>query len=331
VKALVTGGGGFLGQAVCARLIARGDRVVSLARGDYPALRQMGVEARQGDVADAEAVRAAAQGCDAVFHTAAKAGIWGPYKEYYRTNVIGTRNAIEACRTLGVPRLIHTSSPSVVYHGRDEAGVNESEPYPETFKAHYPATKAESEKMVLAAADDRLGTVALRPHLIWGPGDNHIVPRLIERAKAGRLMKISGGPYLIDSVYIENAAQAHLLAADRLDPGSPISGKAYFITNGEPMDLGELIDRIIGAAGLPPVKKTVSPHLAYAAGAIFEAIYGLLRIKNEPPMTRFVARQFSTAHWFDLKAARRDLGYEPKVSIEEGLQRLERCLKNGEN
>ncbi|MEW5722948.1 MAG: NAD-dependent epimerase/dehydratase family protein [Thermodesulfobacteriota bacterium] len=322
MKALVTGGGGFLGQALATRLVGRGDEVVSLTRGDYPELRTLGVQVRRGDVADPEAVSAAAAGCDVVFHTAAKAEMWGPYESFHRTNVLGTRNVIEACRRHGISRLVHTSSPSVVYRGRSQRGVGEDEPYPDRFLAHYPRTKAEAEKLVLAANDERLATVALRPHLIWGPGDNHIVPRLVEKGRAGKLRLISGGPYLVDSVYIDNAAEAHLLAADRLTPDSPPAGRAYFISNGEPLDIVELINKIIGAAGVPPVTPTVPPWAADAAGTICETIWGIFRLKTEPPLTRFLARQFSTDHWFDLSAAKRDLGYEPKVTIEAGLRKL---------
>ncbi|MEW6265494.1 MAG: NAD-dependent epimerase/dehydratase family protein [Thermodesulfobacteriota bacterium] len=322
MKALVTGGGGFLGRAIIARLLERQTEVASLARSHYPDLERPGVMVRRGDVADPEAVAAAAEGCDVVFHTAAKAGAWGPYQEYFRTNVLGTRNVIEACRRQGVTRLIYTSSPSVVHDGGDLKGVDESRPYPPKFQAHYPATKAEAERLVLSANGDSLATVALRPHLIWGPGDNHLIPRIIARAKAGRLVKIKGGPYLVDSVYIDNAADAHLLAAERLSPRSPIAGRAYFISQGEPLGVDRLVDLILSAAGLPPVNRGLSPGTAYAVGWLFEMLYTLLPLSGEPPLTRFVANQLATSHWFDLTAARRDLGYSPTVSIAEGIERL---------
>src|SRR5947199_598803 len=201
MKALVTGGGGFLGSAIVRRLRARGDEVRSFSRGDYPELRNLGVETIQGDLADPEAVTSAAQGCDIVFHVAAKAGIWGPYQEYYRANVLGTQNVIAACRRWHINRLVYTSSPSVVFNGQDMEGVDESTPYPQHFEASYPETKAQAEKLVLEANSDDLATVALRPHLIWGPGDQHLVPRIIARAKIGALRRIGRRPLLVDSIY----------------------------------------------------------------------------------------------------------------------------------
>lgn len=322
MRALVTGGGGFLGGAIVRKLVARGDSVRSLARGDYPALRDLGVETARGDLADPAAIARATEGCDVVFHVAAKAGVWGPYADYFRVNVEGTRNVIAACRARGVPRLVYTSSPSVVFNGRDMENADESAPYPAYHEAAYPATKAEAERLALSANGPDLAVVALRPHLIWGPGDNHLVPRLLARARAGRLRRIGTVPKLVDSVYIDNAAAAHLLAADRLTPGSPVAGKPYFISQGEPLPVWDLVNRILDAAGLPPVDRSAPSWAAYLAGAACEGVYKVLGIASEPPMTRFLARELATAHWFNIDAARRDLGYEPGVSIEEGLRRL---------
>jgi 2-alkyl-3-oxoalkanoate reductase len=322
MNALVTGGGGFLGGAIVRRLAGRGDRVRSLSRGRYPALDALGVEQIQGDLADAGAVEAAVAGGDVVFHVAAKAGVWGPYAEYHRANVVGTQNVLSACRKHGVRRLVYTSSPSVVFDGRDMEGVDESAPYPKHYEAAYPKTKAEAERLVLAANGPDLATVALRPHLIWGPGDNHLVPRILERGRAGRLRRIGRANKRIDSTYIDNAADAHVLAADRLAPGSPVAGKAYFISNGEPIPLWDLVNRILAAGGGAPVTRIVPVWLAYAAGWLTETVYAALRRRDEPPLTRFVVRELTTAHWFNITAARRDLGYEPKMSTKEGL----RCL-----
>lgn len=326
MKALVTGGGGFLGKAIVLKLLERGDAVSSFSRGDYPELRKLGVDVVRGDISDAESVSSAVDGSDVVFHVASKPGIWGPYEEYHRTNVDGTKNIITACRNHGIKSLVYTSSPSVVHSGGDVEGIDESEPYAEHFETHYPKTKAIAEQMVLKANSEKLATVALRPHLIWGPGDNHLIPRLIQRGRSGRLSKVGKKTHLVDSVYIDNAAEAHLLAADRLRPGSEIAGRAYFISQGEPVDISDLMNRIIATAGIPPIKRIVPPGLAYAAGWLFEILYTLFRIKNEPPMTRFLAKQLSTAHWFDISAARRDLGYNPKITIEEGLKRLEQSF-----
>lgn len=326
MKTLVTGGGGFLGGAIVRRLVERGDEVRSISRGDYPALRALGVEHCRGDVADAHAVIAAAEGCGRVFHVAGKPGIWGPYEEYYRANVLGTQNVLEACRKHRIPCLVYTSSPSVIFDGRDMESVDESVPYPARFEAHYPKTKAMAEKLVREANGSDLATVALRPHLIWGPGDNHLVPRIIARAKAGQLCRIGRRPCPVDSVYIDNAAEAHLLAGDRLSPGSPIAGKVYFISQGQPLPLWDLVNRILRAAGMPPVTRTIPRGVAYAAGWFWEMAYTCFRLEGEPRMTRFLARELSTAHWFDIGAARRDLGYEPKISTDEGMHRLEEWL-----
>jgi nucleoside-diphosphate-sugar epimerase len=327
MKALVTGGGGFLGGAVVRLLRARGDEVASFSRGEYPELQVLGVHQYRGDLTDLAALTAAVQSRDVVFHVAARPGIWGPFDEYYRANVLGTENILTACRQAGVGKLIYTSSPSVVFNGRDQEGIDESTPYPTHFHAPYPHTKALAEQKVLAANGPDLATVSLRPHLIWGPGDNHLVPRLIARARSGQLRRVGNRSCLVDTTYIDNAASAHLAAADRLAPGAAPAGRAYFISNGEPMPLWDLVNRILAAADLPPVTRCVPAPVAYAAGAVLEGVYSLFRLRGEPRMTRFVARELSTAHWFDLTAARRDLGYVSRVSIDEGLRRLADALK----
>jgi nucleoside-diphosphate-sugar epimerase len=326
MKALVTGGGGFLGGVILRMLRERGDEVCSFSRADYPALATLGVEQFRGDLGDKLAVIEAAKSCDIVFHVAAKAGIWGSYADFYQANVTGTENILEACRANGIKKLIYTSSPSVVFDGGDVEGGDESIPYPSSYEAHYPATKALAEKLVLAANSPQLATVALRPHLIWGPGDNHLVPRIVAKGRAGKLRKIGERPNLVDTVYVDNAARAHLQAADRLAPGSPPAGKAYFISNGQPIPLWEIVNRILAAADIPPVTRSISPRLAYTVGCLCEGAWGMLRLSGEPPMTRFVAHELASAHWFDISAARRDLGYQPEVSIDDGLVRLRQWL-----
>ena len=322
MKALVTGGGGFLGIAIVRKLRARGDEVRSFSRGTYPELEALGVECVQGDLADGDAVVQAATGCDLIFHVAAKAGVWGSRASYEQANVVGTQNVLRACGVLSEPRLVYTSTPSVTFAGDDQAGVDESAPYPDSFLCAYPETKAEAERLVLAANGDELATVSLRPHLIWGPGDPHLVPRILERGRAGKLRLLGNDENKVDTVYVENAADAHIQAADRLQPGAPCAGKAYFITNDEPLPLEEILNRILAAGGEAPVTKRFPVGLAYTLGGMLEGIYRLLGKQDEPPMTRFVARQLSTAHWFDISAARRDLGYDPAISIDEGMQRL---------
>jgi len=322
MKALVTGGGGFLGLAIVKRLVEQGTTVGSFSRQRHDQLDALGVEQRQGDLADESAVSQAVAGCDVVFHVAAKPGIWGPYEDYHRANVIGTSNVIAACRKHGVSRLVYTSSPSVVFDGRDMEGVDESVPYPSRFEAHYPATKAAAEQLVRKANDERLGTVCLRPHLIWGPGDNHLLPRLVARARAGQLRRIGRAGKLVDTVYIDNAAEAHLLAAEKLAPGAAVAGKVYFISQGEPVDIWEMINRLLEAAGAPTIQRTIPREVALALAWGFENVHRLLHRPGEPRLTRFVVKELCTAHWFDLSAARRDLGYRPTVSISEGLRRL---------
>lgn len=316
--ALVTGGGGFLGGAIVRRLVARGDTVRSFSRGEHPGT---GAVHHRGDIADAGAVSTAAAGCDIVFHVAAKAGVGMNRKEYVRANVTGTENVLAACRAHGIRKLVFTSSPSVTFDGRDQDGVDETTPYPAHFLCPYAETKAAAERLVLAANTPDFATVALRPHLIWGPGDPHLVPRIVSRARAGKL-RFVGPSKKIDSVYIDNAADAHVLAADRLAPGAACAGRAYFISNGEPMPVDELINGILAAAHLPPVTARIGARMAYFVGWILERIYP----GDDPPLTRFVARQLATSHWFDLSAAKRDLGYAPGVSIAEGLRRLEAAL-----
>ena len=326
MKALVTGGGGFLGGAIIRLLWERGDEVHSFSRGDYPELARMGAVQHRGDLADRAAVNRAAEGCDVVFHVAAKAGIWGKYADYHRANVVGTENVIAACTSNGVGRLVFTSSPSVVFDGSDIEGGDELLPYPTHYEAHYPRTKAMAERLVIAADSPFLSTVSLRPHLIWGPGDNHLTPRIIARGKDGKLRRIGKRECLVDTIYVDNAARAHILAADRLSSGG-VAGKVYFISNGEPVPLWEMVDRILKAAGLPPVTRSIPVGLALAAGTVCETLWSAFGLPGEPPMTRFVAREMATAHWFDISAARRDLGYSPEVSIDEGLKRLEKWLK----
>lgn len=328
MRVLVTGGTGFLGGAVVRLLLGRGDRVRSFNRSTSAELERLGVEQVAGDLADAGAVRRAVAGCDAAIHTAAKAGIWGPKESYWLPNVVGTQHLIDACRAEGVGRLVFTSSPSVVFDGRDQEGIDESTPYPERFLAHYPASKAEAERRVLAANGPGLLTVALRPHLIWGPGDHQLIPRLLERARSGKLIRVGTQANRVDHIYIDDAARAHLLALDALTgPGCPPAGRAYFLSQGEPVPLWDWIGRILDAAGLPPIRRTISPATAYAAGALMEAAWRAFRLDGEPPFTRFLARQFTTAHWFEIGAARRDLGYLPELTTEEGLRRLGDALR----
>lgn len=325
----MTGGGGFLGGAIVRRLLERGWLVKTLQRGAYTWLEDLGAEQIQGDVADPSAVDRAVAGCDLVFHVAAKVRMWGRYQDFHRINVLGTGNILEALRRHGVTRLVYTSTPSVVHGGRSVEGADESLPYPDRFASPYPRSKAVAERAVLAASGSELATVALRPHLIWGPGDTNLVPQIVARAKAGRLRFVGGGTNLVDTVYIDNAVDAHLLAADRLALGAPCAGRAYFISNGEPRPLKEVVNGILASAGLPPEHRSVPLPAALAIGAVMEWAHHVLPGDGDPIMTRFIARNLATAHWYDISAARRDLGFNPRVSLDEGFRRLGDWLQTG--
>jgi 2-alkyl-3-oxoalkanoate reductase len=326
VKVLVTGGGGFLGKVIIHQLIDKGYEPCSLARNYYQELSELGVKQIKGDLADRQAVSRAVKGCNLVFHVGAKAGIWGKYKDFYATNVTGTENVIDACHQEAVPYLVYTSSPSVIFDRHDIEGADESLPYPAKFLAHYPSTKALAEQKVLAANSAALATVVLRPHLIWGPGDNHLIPAIIAQARAGRLRIVGRGDNLVDTVYVDNAALAHLQAAEALIAGAPLSGKAYFITQDEPVKIIDMINRILELAGLDRINSVINPTFAYYAGAFFELFYRLLPIPGQPLLTRFLALELSRHHWFSIEAAKKDFNYAPIISTKEGLQRLEKCF-----
>ncbi len=329
MKILVTGGGGFLGQALCRGLLGRGHDVRSFSRSRHAALEALHVEQRQGDLSDGDAVIDAARGCEAVFHNAAKAGAWGSHDSYHRANVIGTDNVIVACRTNAIGRLVYTSTPSVTHRATQPVagGTADNVPYGTHFKAAYAATKTVAEQAVLAANDASLATIALRPRLIWGPGDQKLLPRLVERARAGRLRLIGNGDNLIDTTYIDNAAQAHFDAFEHLAPHAACAGRAYFISNGEPKPAREIINALLHAAGEPAVTKTLPFGVAYAIGAVCEAAWTLLPLRGEPPLTRFLAEQLATTHWYDMTPATNDFGYVPVVTIAEGMQRLEARIR----
>jgi 2-alkyl-3-oxoalkanoate reductase len=324
--ALVTGGGGFLGRAIVEQLVGRGDRVRVLARGRYPDLEQMGVECLRGDVGQAHDVDGACRGVEVVFHVAGKAGIWGPWRKYYETNVVGTQNIIAACRAQHVPKLVYTSSPSVTFDGSPQEGVDESAPYASRWLCHYAHTKALGEQAVLAANGSELATCALRPHLIWGPGDRHLIPRLIDRARAGRLRRVGDGTNRIDMVYIDNAAASHLQAAAALRPGSPACGQAYFISQGQPVNCWAWIDDILALTGLKPVARSISLSTAWRIGTVLEAMHRVMHLSAEPRMTRFLAAQLGTSHYFDIRRAHSELQYRPSVSTADGMQRLGESL-----
>lgn len=329
---LVTGGGGFLGEYIVEQLLARGERVRVLCRGDYPRLRALGVEIVRGDIRDRERVREACRGVRTVQHTAAIAGIWGAWKDYHSINTAGTRNVIEACLENGVERLVHTSSPSVVFDGREHLNGTEALPYPVKFLCHYPHSKMLAERMVLEEHQrGKLLTTALRPHLIWGPRDNHLIPKLIERACSGKLVQVGEGQNLISATYVENAASAQVQAAERLERGAVHGGKAYFINDPEPLNLWKWVRELLAIASAPPIRRKISARTAYGAGVILEGLYGTLGWKDEPRMTRFLALQLSKSHTYSIAAAQRDFGFQPLVSHAEGMKRMRSDLERWGN
>ena len=326
MKVLLTGGGGFLGGAIAKRLVARGHDVTSFSRGRYPALDALGVRHVRGDLASRADVSEAARGCDAIVHTAAKAGVWGDADAYFRANVIGSRNVIAACRERRIGRLVYTSTPSVAHAGGDIEGADESLPYTTHPSTDYQATKTLAEREVMQAHGDGLSVVALRPHLVWGPGDPHLVPRILARGRRGRIALPGGGHKRVDTIYVDNAADAHVAALEHLTPDAPCAGQAYFVSNDEPLPMRDIVLGILRAGGIDATVVPVPTSIAYGAGAILEAVFRLAKIEREPPLTRFVASQLATAHWFDISAVKRDLEWTPAVSIDDGLARLAESL-----
>ena len=333
----ITGASGFIGGKIAERLLGEGRRVRALARRPLPDLEKLGAEVVLGDLSDGAALRHGCAGVGTVFHVAARVGVWGPEKDFIKVNVGGTSAVIAACRETGVPRLVYTSSPSVVYNGGDLRGVNESVPLCAHAPSPYPTSKAAAELLVRQANSAGLATISLRPHLVWGPGDKNVIPRVLALARRGRLKIIGSGRNKVDLTHITNVVDAHMLAERfcrttvRTNTGlvaaSNGAGKAYFITNGEPVVLWEWINELLRGLGMPEIKKHVSLTTANFAGGLLETLWRALPLNGEPPMTRFVAKEMATDHWFDISAARRDLGYQPRISMASGTAELIEHIK----
>ncbi len=327
MNALVTGGGGFIGSALVNELVKRGFRVTSFSRNDYPALRKIGVVVKRGDLSDASSVLEACKDIDIVFHVAAKAGITGNYRDYYRTNVTGTGNIIHACKMNKIKYLISTSSASVVFDGSNIEGSDESLPYPARPVSYYTATKALAEQLVLQANSPTLRTLSLRPHLVYGPGDNHLFPRIISRAKTGRLLRIGDGRNLIDVTYIDNIVSAHINAAQAMISNPEVTGKAYFITNGEPVPLWDFLNMMLIISGYESILKSVPARAALLFSGLTEAFYKIFLKSREPMLTRFLVSELIHSHWFDITRARRLLNYNPGISNIESLKKMAERIK----
>jgi 2-alkyl-3-oxoalkanoate reductase len=321
MKVLVTGGSSLIGAGVADALATRGDDVVCMQRHLSP-LVGAGVTQLLGDLRDPSIAREAASGCDAVVHVAAKVGVVGPWEDYRSINVDGTANVLSAALECGARRVVYVSSPSVAHGGEPIVGGAADAPVLGRRRAWYPESKAMAEIIALDAASSDMGVVAVRPHLVWGPGDTQLVGRIVERARAGRLALVGGGRALVDTTYIDNAVAALVAALDAVQPGARCSGRAYVVSNGEPRMIRELVEGICDAAGVPFAPRDVSLRIGRSAGAAVERLWPLLRRDDDPPITQFLAEQLGTAHWFDPRPARDDLGYRAAVSIDEGLRRL---------
>lgn len=317
----MTGGGGFLGSAIVKRLRARGDDVVVVARGDYPELAAQGARLVRADITDLPTLTSAMEGCDVVFHTAAKAGVWGSFESYFKPNVVGTEMLIAACLATRTPKLVFTGSPSVVFDGTNQENGTSALPYANPASSHYSATKAAAERLVLKANSRPLATLSLRPHLIYGPGDPHLIPRVIDRASKGRLALVGDGSNRVSLTFIDNAAEAHLQAADRLSFNAACAGRAYFINDPEPVVFGSWLQTLVSRLGLPPIKRRISIETGIRIGGLLEFIWKTLRLGGEPPLTRSVAQNLGLSHWYSIEEAVRDFGYSPPVKAADGFER----------
>jgi nucleoside-diphosphate-sugar epimerase len=324
MRVIVTGCSGFLGGEIVRQLLQRDWEVVGLSRRETPGLVRAGMTHHRGDLLDEGYLNRAISDADVVIHTAAVAGVWGTWQHYFDNNVVASRNVLRACQEARVSQLVYTSSPSVTFDGKDQRDVDESEPYPETWMCHYPHTKSMAEQEILAADQPGgLRTVALRPHLIWGPEDPHLIPRVLQRARSGRLRIIGDGDNVIDTVHVINAAAAHLDAIDALrDRPEDAAGRAYFITQDEPVNCWDWIAKLCRVHGVDPPAKSISFAAAYRIGAVLETVYRWTGRTSEPPMTRFVASQLAKDHSFDITAAKERLGYRPRVDMDAGLRTL---------
>jgi len=314
MKVLVTGASGLLGASTARWIAADGHEVTVLQRSES----QLPFREIRADIRDSRAVRHAMTGQDAVVHLAAKVSITGSFSDFVEINVQGTGNVLEAAIRAGATRFVYVSSPSVAHQGDALVGEGTRPANPTTTRSHYSRSKAQGELLALKAP---IPAVAVRPHLVWGPGDTQLVGRIVERARRGRLPLIGGGTALIDSTYIDNAASAigHAL---RHAEDSAVRGQAFVVSNGEPRTVRELLTRITGAAGVQPPRRSIPARLAWGAGGVIEAAWWLTRRKDDPPMTRFLAEQLGTAHWFDQRLTRSALGWSPEVSLDEGFARL---------
>ncbi len=315
MRVLVTGATSLLGGTVAHLLRDRGDEVTVFQRRPS----SLDVTEVLGDITDTDSLSNAVAGADAVVHLAARVGVVGTWPEFEATNVAGTAAVLSAAREAGVSRVVYVSSPSVAHGGESLIGAGADPADPDSAGGHYARSKAIAEQLALGESDDGLSVVAIRPHLVWGPGDTQLVGRIVDRARAGRLALVGSGAALIDTTYIDNAADALVGALDRADS---LSGRAFVVSNGEPRPIGELVARIVSAAGLDEPRLRVPVAVARLGGRVAERVWESSGREDDPPMTEFLAEQLSTAHWFDQREAREALDWHPAVSLDEGFARL---------
>ena len=326
-RVLVTGGGGFIGLAIVRELRKQGIETLVLGRHNYPAAEAAGATCIQGDIRNPATVTQAASGCDTVFHVAAKAGIWGDFRDYYSINVLGSLNVVAACKKKGVQALVYTSTPSVVFDGHDLQGADETLPYATKPLCHYATTKILAEQQVLLANSNDLRTTAIRPHLVWGPGDTNLIPRLMARGRQQSLRIVGDGSNRVDIAYIDNVVHIHLLAAENLLTTGTAAGHAFFIGQQQPVSLWSWINELFTRMDVPPVTTKISLAKAKSVGLVLEKIYALLNLDQEPKMTRFLAEQLALSHWFSHAKAEELLGYKEKVGTGTGVQLMLDWLK----
>ena len=321
-RVLVTGGGGFVGKALCKRLKSEGYTVISLARGSYPELQQAGIETVQCDLSsDSKELDGLLNGVDTVFHVAAKVKMWGRWEDFYNTNVLGTKRLLDAASSAGVKKFIYTSSPSVVADGTNLRGVDETYPYPDSYEAFYPKSKAMAEKLVVEAHNKNgMKTAILRPHLIWGPGDTNLIPTIINKAKSGDLVQIGDGENLVDLCFIDDCVEAHMCSMKSLEENPNAGGKAYFISQGQPVKLWDWINKVLVASGLQKIERKVSFGFAHFLAGVFEFFAKIMPGDREPRLTKFLVSEMATDHYFDISLAAKELNFKPRYNIEDAMK-----------
>lgn len=331
MKVLVTGGNGFLGSRIVRQLLEDEYEVFSIQRSDPVVIsKQKGVKYIQGDLSDKASMFSSFKGMDAVFHVAALAGVWGLWDEFYMANVVATENVIEACREHGIKKLVYTSTPSVVFTGESIRGLDEDLPYGNNWICHYAHTKSIAEEKIRSAetcAD--IDTVALRPHLIWGAGDPHLLPRLVSRARDNALKIVGEGRNTVDMTHVDNAVFGHIKAFQvLLEKPAQITGKAYFLSDDEPVVIWDWVNQLLNRLGISPIEKRLPFRVVYLVGHLMELAYRCFRLEGEPPMTRFVATELAKDHYFDISAAKRDLGYQSIIDRKQAMDDLVEYLNS---